>query len=67
MVRQEFREITELDALVCKLQHENEKYKELLLGLVSCIEKAANNTHDPETFKVLTVTFNNLKDDLKCI
>ena len=67
MVRQEFKEITELDGQIAKLQHENDQYKKLLFKVVEDMENAAAGTTDGETFKQLTISYNKLKDGLKCV
>lgn len=52
------------DAMLHKTQDELDKFKEIVIDSVEIMEKAANNTTDPETFKELTIGFHKIKDKI---
>ena len=52
------------DVELCKCQHYLDKYEGLLLEAVKTMEDAANNAHNEEVFKILTVGYNKIKDGI---
>ena len=55
------------DVLLCKTQHHLEVYQNLLVEAVGVMEDAAKTTTDGDTFKKLTIGFNNLQEGVKSL
>ena len=64
-MRQEFEKMHEQDVLLCKTQHHLETYQDLLVEAVAVMENAAKTTTDAETFKILQIGFDKIKEGVK--